>query len=68
MFSTGDFEVSTGGGLINVGLGMMDDVGGGDFRNQCQVVLNEHRPCPRTAILRPSTWASSVITEVRETR
>ena len=31
MFSTGDFEVSTGGGLISVGLGMMDDVAAGVF-------------------------------------
>lgn len=54
IFSTGDFEVSTGGGLISVGLGMMDDVAGGEFHKQSQVVPNEHRECPRMAILRPS--------------
>lgn len=60
MFSTGDFEVSTGGGLISVGLGMMDGGGGREFRKQYQKVPKEHRECPRTAILRPSTWTSSI--------
>lgn len=46
IFSTGDFEVSTGGGLISVGLGMMNDhsdVARGKSRRQCQVVPDEYR-------------------------